>query len=112
MRARRRDDRIRGMQRVRQLLRLRQDRMAKSGLRREFRSHPSRRLKIAVAAPGQTGISARPASARTARVLRVAAASETLPTTVETPRICVLVVRAGVEQRERIVDASIDVKEE
>ena len=45
-------------------------------------------IDSAVGAPGQTGMSARPASLRTARVLRVAAASGTLPTTVETPRIC------------------------
>ena len=69
-------------------------------------------MEIAVAAPGQTGISARPASARTARVLRVAAASETLPTHGGDAEDLRLVMRAGVEQRERIVDAGVDVEDE
>ena len=61
---------------------------------------------------GHTGMSARPASASTARVLRVAAMSVTLPTTVETPRISASGCGAGVEQRQRIVDAGVDVDDE
>ena len=69
-------------------------------------------MEIAVAAPGQTGISARPASVencacvtRRGRERNVADyggdAEDSRP-----------VMRAGVEQRKRIVDASIDVKDE
>ena len=86
MRVRRGDDGVDGMERLAGSRRLGQHRIAEASLAMDG-SGVGRRFESGVAEPGQTGMSARPASARTARVLRVAASRLTLPTTVDTPRM-------------------------
>ena len=69
-------------------------------------------IDSAVGAPGQTGMSARPASLRTARVLRVAAARRNVADDRGDAEDLRLFVRAGVEQRQGVVDAGVDVDDE
>ena len=111
MRARRADDRIRGMQRVRRLLRLRQNRMAKAGLAVNFARVPRGNGNRSRRARPDWDIRSPRKRENSSRIARCGGerniaddrgdAEDTRP-----------VIRAGVEQRKRIVDASIDVKDE
>ena len=69
-------------------------------------------MEIAVAAPGQTGMSARPASAENRpRVARRGRERNVADDGGDAEDLR-LFMRAGVEQRQRVVDAGVDVDDE
>ena len=93
VRAGRGDDALDRVRDAVRFVRLRQDSMPEAALAVDLARIPDGDGKRARRARPD-GDSARRARARTARVLRVAAARETLPTTVETPRMCALMAQA------------------